>query len=295
MTKEEGILDALAWAQLKEPARVAKIASGLVRNTTSHNRSVTKTAIHDAVRATMPPHGRGKAICEAVAKEFDRQQPIWLKRQEEKNLWERHLAHQQALSTRINDAYAARFGRPTHTSARAFPGSWGEENYYENRQRWEKEEADRDKGDNCSHILIYQETYTVALLQSASKRPGYHYIAVRHRDGREPQYTSLREKCENFVEAVVSLGGPRVRAAISQGCKVVTDWVGRSSTIHYHDGKSVVLPWLATEFRVDKTHNGYHGHSRPVKVLGDQVTDDTDEEVERGLKEVSTYLVGTAV
>lgn len=240
---DAAVLDGLVWAQLAEKARVARIAAALVRTTSKYCKSVTKKAIQDAVKETLPPHGRGKAICEAVAKEIERQQPIYFKREEEQREWRQHLEHQAKLATRLDVAYAARFGRPVYLPTASYPGVYSEEDYWEKQEKWRKEEAARDKGDSCIGLLIYREVYTVALLESGHHLPYGHHIAVKNRNGGEAVYTSLKKSCANFVEAAASLGGPKVRNAIAQGYHVHTDWSARTSTIHYPDGKVISLEW----------------------------------------------------
>jgi hypothetical protein len=265
MANEETILDGLAWTQIKEPARVAKISAGLVRTTTSYSRTITKTSIQEAVKATMPPHGRGKAICEAVGIEVQRQLPIWSKRQQDQRDFDHYLADKASHATRLNDTYAARFGRPTRNPVKGFPGGYNE---FEARQAWDKKEADRDKGDTCIGLLIYEDVHTVALLTSADRLPGNNYIAVRSRLGGEPVYTPLREQCGHFVDAAISLGGPQVRSALSQGYPVLTDWTGRRSIITYPDGKKVELPWRTVKFSPGNNGYGDYHHRADVMVLG---------------------------
>lgn len=274
MNKEEVVLDALAWAGISETARIARIANKLVRGTNRYNSTVTKTAISEAVRETIPPYGRGKAICEGVAKEIERQRPIYSKRHDDQEAWERYLSHMAEMSVRINNAYASRFGRPTYSPATSYHGHpnaqpYGGASYWEASQAHQDAEEKRDKGDSCVAFLIYQEVYAVALLRSANNLHGNNFIAVRSRLGGEPVYTELRETCSHFVEAVVSLGGPKVRSALAQGLQVCTDWVGRRSTITHRDGKTETLPWLS--MRHIKTSQ-YGWDKEYTVVLGGETT-----------------------
>lgn len=244
MPDEAQVLDGLVWAQLKEPARIARIASGIVRKYSRHNQSTTKTDVQQAVRETMPPHGRGKYIIEGVSKEIERQKPIFLKRSEAHQAWDAYLKHQALIGTRLNDAYAARFGRPTYLREARLNLSYGDDNYWEKSQAHHEAERNRDKGDNCIGLMIYKDIYTVALLSYAHKQPSQHshYIAVRDRFGGEPVYTELKRACKNMVEAIVDLGGPEVRGAMARGLPVNVDWVARNITITYPN-KSVVVEW----------------------------------------------------
>ena len=87
------ILDGLAWAGISEQARVARISAGLVKELSQHDDGHTKTRVKDAVRATSPPHGRGKAITEAVSIEYLRQAPIYQKRQADQAAWATYVSH----------------------------------------------------------------------------------------------------------------------------------------------------------------------------------------------------------
>jgi hypothetical protein len=274
MNKEEVVLDALAWAGISETARIARIANKLTRGTNRYCTTVTKTAIAEAVRVTIPPYGRGKAICEGVAKEIERQHPIYAKRHDAQEAWERYLAHMAEMSVRINNAYASRFGRPTFSPATSYQGHpneqpYGGGSYWEASQAHQEAESKRDKGDSCVAFLIYQEVYAVALLRSANNLPGSNYVAVRNRLSGEAVYTALRVSCEHFVDAVLSLGGPKVRSALAQGLQVCTDWVGRRSVITHREGKTETLPWLSE--RHTQTSQ-WHTDTEPTVLLGEEET-----------------------
>jgi hypothetical protein len=124
MAKREAILDGLAWAGISEAARVARISAGLVREIGDTARSHTKTRVKEAVRDTSPPYGRGKAIYEAVEEEYRRQKPIYRARLRDHTAWERRRKFLSKLSTRINAAYAFRFGRPLYQKRQHFRGDW---------------------------------------------------------------------------------------------------------------------------------------------------------------------------
>ena len=133
--KEENILDALAWADFTEKARIAIISSNLARESGDH----TKTYIKEKVRETCPPYGRGKAITEAVEREWTRQRPIYVARQQEQAAWKAYLEDRATRETRLNAAYAAAFKRPLWEPSRRNPIPWGSDNWDE-RNAWEEQE-----------------------------------------------------------------------------------------------------------------------------------------------------------
>jgi hypothetical protein len=93
----------------------------------------------------------------------------------------------------------------------------------------------------------------------------------------------------NLVEAAVALGGPKVRAALAKGKKVVTDWSGRRTFIH-HEGQDHVhpcveeIPWLvATVEESPPNRWGYRSSVLvPAEAYGDHITpvyvDDEEDE-----------------
>lgn len=257
MAQAEAVLDALVWAQYKEPARVAKIAAKLVRNVAGRHNPITKAAIADAVRETMPPHGRGKAIVEAVTVEYARQLVIWQKRQEQHHARARYKERyvdkiDGRLHYALNAAYASRFGRPVFLPSIDCPYQWADVR----REAWLAVERDRDKGDKCIGLMLFQDTVVVALLASvhagATRGGGYH-IATIDRDGGSPIYTALQSNCEDFSQAAICLGGPQVRGAFTRGIPAFTDWRGRRTIIHYPN-KSVELPWHALKYLTKKNN-----------------------------------------
>lgn len=285
MAKREAILDGLAWAGITEQARVARISALLVRELTptgSHwNRKVehTKTRVREAVRDTSPPYGRGKAICEAVEQEYRRQLPTYAERLDNKEKWEKWLEHQAKLSTRRNRAYAFRFDRPMFEPCRDYPKAddYGDDYDWDAHHKWHEEENERDKGDRCIG-LTHWNGYTVALV-SFINEDNLPHIATRKVRGPVVR-TYLRDEPENLVEAAVSLGGPKVKAAMAVGKKVVTDWAGRRSFIH-HEGQDHVrphveeVPWLAAVIEENKNRWGYTEYEGlPVIVHGETVTPD---------------------
>ena len=76
---------------------------------------------------------------------------------------------------------------------------------------------------------------------------------------------------QSLAEAAISLGGPKVKAAISRGKRVKTDWVERVSYI-YHDGSDhhhahvEILPWRIS---VTRERIGYAGRKEigPVPAI----------------------------
>lgn len=280
------VLDGLAWAGFTEKARIAKIAAKLVRE--ARGGGFTKTIVKEAVKNTSPPYGRGKAIFEAlwgtadaVGGEIVRQKAIYDARQEEQAAWRNYLDHKAKRTTRINDAYASAFERPTYLSLQNYKGGWGD---YDARQAWEDGERRRDKGEDCT-ALTHQDGFVVCLLVSEkeTRRP---HIASRLKRG-EVVRTYLRSRSEpwNLVEAAVSLGGPKVKAALARGKRVKTDWIGRCARI-YHDGSDHVepmveeIPWRTAEAR-EVTSATLHGHFRtytemvPTLTSGKDSWDDT--------------------
>lgn len=247
MEKEAVVLDALVWAQLTETARTARIAASIVKGHISrYCTTVTKRLVSDRVKETCPPFGRGKHIIEATVAEVDRQAKIHLDRQAKRKEWEDYCESQRRLDTRLNKAYASRFGRPPFHPYRRREGPY---NYDEERE-WDRLEELRDKGDRCVAITIYCD-HTVALITDVFGAHGEAYIAVVPRTGGTPVYTAIRSRASNFVEAAIELGGPKVASAFIRGISVTTDWVGRRSTIHYPDG-DLELPWRSVRFNVTK-------------------------------------------
>lgn len=295
MADETTVLDGLAWAGITEEARVARLAAMLVRQASAPNH--TQSHIKDTIRGTAPPYGRAKYIFEKLygdkttPGEIERQFEIYIARKRAHDDFEAYLEHMSTRSTRLNKAYASRFDRPMYEPKRACPTPWDWTMEHDHPHRdlqtaWNNREAERDKGDTCLAIT-HQDGYTVALVEKVNMTE-QHHIAVRLRKGPIVR-TSLREECHNLVEAAVSLGGPRVRAALAKGKRVKTDWVGRRSFI-YHDGSDHEEPkveevsWLAREytFKVNKhpwgvTHDREH---HKVIVHGEHVEKDHREDEE---------------
>ena len=271
MANRNKILDGLAWAGITEQARVAKISALLVRK----SGRVTKTAIKEAVRDTSPPYGRGKAITEKVEAEHARQKVIYDRRQQEQLTFTQLKAHLAKMATRLNYAYAHAFGRRRYE---AFGDRYPEDYWdwdWEKRTAYDLEQENRDKGDDCNAITHWGG-YVVALLDTLNDEHHEH-IATRRKKG-EIVRTYLRDNSENLVEAAISLGGPKVRAAFAQGIRVTTDWIERKTTIHYAYS-DLVLPWRALRYEEQQTQWGYQ--TRPVKIIigdgGVIVDDDSDE------------------
>jgi hypothetical protein len=272
------ILDGLAWAGISEKARVARISARLVRELGFRDEH-TKSHVKDAIRSTSPPFGRSKFIFEAVEKEYRRQLPIYRERQAAHGDWEQYKTHMAKRSTRLNLAYAAAFGRPDYAPTRSNPHPWHE---YDARAAWDAAERERDKGDKCV-ALTHQNGYVVCLMTNENESDAHH-IAVRYKNGPitrtylRTNYTRRRDTPENFVEAIVSLGGPKVKAALAQGKKVVTDWVGRRTFIH-HEGQDhhhphiEEIPWRVVTIANEPT--GWQGSwqqiVKPAMVLGDKL------------------------
>lgn len=281
MGQREFVLDGLAWAGLSEDARVARLAAMLVRQESAPHH--TQTHIKDAIRGTAPPYGRQKYIFAklygekgdedgngAVEGEILRQYKIYAERKAEQDEFEAYLRHMSKRSTRLNMAYAGAFSRPPYEPSRSCPKeiAW---NYamghdHPNRDRmtaWQKGENARDKGDKCLGIT-HQDGHVVALVSHENMTERCH-IAVRLKKG-EITRTYLRDDCEDLVQAAVSLGGPKVRAAISKGKRVRTDWAGRRSFI-YHDGsdheepKVEEVPWQAMRYEDTVIEHSYGGRS----------------------------------
>lgn len=283
MAARDMVLDALAWAGITEKARVAKIAAGLVRDTAPRNP--TKSAIKEAVKATAPPYGRGKAITEAVTLEYQRQMPIHIKRRNAHNAWESYLETQAKRETRINNAYAYAFNRPAYEPAKSYPGPW---DYSDEgraaRREWNEKEDARDKGDDCIAITHYDD-HVVALVVSENGSNQAH-VATVSKDG-EITRTYLKiedyDDPDNLVEAALLLGGPKVQTALSLGKKVVTDWPRRRTLIHhegqdYHRHYVEELPWRSFELVEKDTRYGPRLKEAGVLILGNQVIREEDED-----------------
>lgn len=244
MAVKDRILDGLAWAGVSDTERVARISALLVRETGGAYNQLTKTRLKEAVRETCPPYGRGKAICELVTKEVDRQRVIYDRRQD---AHQERASRQQLLArmdTRLNRAYARVFERPDYDPWHSFNPS-GDGYDWDERTAWEEKERERDKGDKCLALTHWQE-HVVCLVLGISDNHRVH-IATRLRKG-EIVRTYLRESTGDLVGAAILLGGPKVRAAFSQGIRVTTDWLGRSTTVHYTDRREVTLPWRAARY-----------------------------------------------
>ena len=280
MADASSILDGLAWAGMTEPARIARITAQLTRE--RHGSSpITQTRIKDAIRATVPPYGRGKAIFEAIygagsAGELQRQQEIYSGRQRMQNGWEREVSYLSELSTRLNLAYAAAFDRPPFREYKPFPGHWSE---HDAAAEWNKQERTRPRGDIC-FALTHQDGYVVCLV-----RDDRIHVATRLKRGPIVR-TFLRDtNAEDLTQAIVSLGGPRVRAALSKGKRVKTDWVGRRSFIHHdgsdhHSPKIEEIPWEAVvyEQQENREQPAWGPRTVTVNVLihGEQITRETE-------------------
>jgi len=269
MSQRERVLDALAWSGITEKARIARLASSLIRQGGPH----TQASIKDAIRETAPPYGRAKHIFQAlygtprdpndeddkgVEGEINRQREIFDCRQKEQNDWAGWLNHRSRRATRLNYAYAAAFDRPLWEPNRECPIVWSWEMGYDSPIRkaqyaWECEEGKRDKGDVCMG-LTHQGGYVVCLAKSIAPCR-YTFVATRLRKGPVVR-TPLRDCPVDLSEAAVSFGGPKVLSAIAKGKRVKTDWVGRRSFIH-HDGSDYEEPkieevsWSAAELQID--------------------------------------------
>lgn len=272
MANREKILDGLAWAGITEKARVAKISALLVRR----SERMTKTAIKEAVRDTSPPYGRGKAIAEKVVDEHRRQKVIYDQRQKEQVDFELYKANLAEMRSRLNHAYAHAFGRPRYKPY----GTRVPKDYWDwepaERATYDAAEEHRDMGDDCIAITHW-DGHVVALLDTLNDDHHQH-IATRRKSGQAVR-THLRSSVEDLVQAAISLGGPKVRAAYSQGIRVTTDWIGRKTTVHYAIG-DVELPWRAVRYEEQQTQWGVQ--LRPVKILinGDVIVDDDSSEAE---------------
>jgi hypothetical protein len=269
MANRDLILDGLAWAGIPEPVRVARIAAALVREKSESCDSLTKTRIREAVRDTSPPYGRGKAIYEAVTKEIDRQSPIFEERKQGHEEWKAWNAHMAEHSTRMNHAYAAVFDRTPYSPHRRYTGDYSD---WDARVAFDKVESDRDKGDECTSLTHFKgHVVCLVVTQDTGRFP---HIATRMGSGPIVR-TYLRNPYQppaDLVEAAVSLGGPKVRAAFSLGKKVITDWVDRLTLIHHegqdhHERGVEIVPWRGVVYGDD---DGYHPRTTNVLILGEK-------------------------
>jgi len=271
MASRELILDGLAWAGISEPARVAKISAKLVREVYGSYSQLTKTRIKEAVRNTSPPYGRGKAICELVGVETERQADIYKQRQTDQKAFQDWLTFRAKMDTRLNYAYAHAFERPPYMPWRSYPGGW--EVAHDVRREWEAKESGRDKGDECFAVTHWQE-HIVCLVNTEE---GQIHIATRLHNG-EIVRTFLRENSEDLVQAAITLGGPKVSAAYAQGIRVTTDWVGRTTTVHYINRREVTLPWRAARYEDQENDHGYTNTVQvPVLISGRDMTDEPED------------------
>jgi len=279
----DNILDGLAWASLSEKARVARISAKLVRDLGSWSDKHTKTDVKAAVKATAPPYGRGKYVIAAVELEYRRQLPIYRKRQKAQDDWKAYLDKAAKRGTRVNNAYAFAFNRPPHLPTQDFDKPWSSDTYDE-RTAWNTVEAARDKGDTCVG-LTHQDSHVVALVEQENGSTRWHIATRLHKGpivrtylrGSSNRYTNSKM---NLAEAAVSLGGPKVKAALAKGKRVETDWIGRRTLIH-HEGQDFVhahveeLPWRTTTFvETANTYNPATTYLKPVasQTLGETVT-----------------------
>jgi len=280
----DNILDGLAWASLSEAARVARVAALLVRSLGPWSDQHTKTDVKTAVKATAPPYGRGKYIIEAVEREYRRQLPIYRGRKKAQDAYAAYLDKSSKRGTRVNNAYAAAFGRPQYLAQQQFDKPWSGDTYDE-RNDWNTAESLRDKGDTCVG-LTHQDSHVVALVEGENGSTRWH-IATRLHNGPIVR-TYLRcnsnrfsvEKM-NLVEAAISLGGPKTKAALAKGKRVETDWIGRRTLIH-HEGQDFIhvhveeLPWRTAIFvERPNTYNPATTYKTPVAALtlGETVTE----------------------
>lgn len=284
MGQKANVLDALAWAGVSESARVARIAAKLVRELDHYKDEHTKTRIKDAVKVTSPPYGRGKYIIAAVDTEYQRQLPIYKERKARHDAWAEYQKHMAKRSTRVNNAYASAFDRPRYHPRQSFDGPWGD---YNGRQAFDESERARDVGDNCVGIT-HQGNHVVALVRSENSTSQEH-IATRLKRGviTRTYLRSVYRTKQNLVDALVSLGGPRVKAALAIGKQVETDWVGRRSFIH-HDGRDhhavgvEEIGWRAVMFEETTGYGGrIHLSPYPVIIHGESVVRDTKPEENR--------------
>jgi|3_EtaG_2_1085321.scaffolds.fasta_scaffold00329_4 hypothetical protein len=161
MSKEENILDVLvhnyqSWCNkpvlcdthkeskagsnwCNEPARVAQIASNLLRGKTpsgeclpyklERGRSFTKKQFREIVKEAKPPYGRGKHILAAVEAEYYRQLPIYKERKAKHDAWTNYCHYHTSMDSRINKVYASTFGRDQFRNVHASPDyrhdDWG--------------------------------------------------------------------------------------------------------------------------------------------------------------------------
>lgn len=277
MAVRDKILDGLAWAGIEEPVRVAKISAMLVRETGPGTYTkLTKTRIKEAVRNTSPPYGRGKAVCEQVEKETARQNKIYTERQRAASDFKLWLADMATMATRLNRAYAHAFERPPYDPYRHY--DHGGTYDYDAYDAWNTEEEARDKGDECV-ALTHWQGHVVCLINGVNGDRNVH-IATRLHDG-EIVRTYLRTDADDLVQAAISLGGPKVKSAYALGIRVTTDWVGRTTTVHYTHKREETLPWRAARYEV-KVNDFGHERDEMVSVLinGTTEIDDPDPDTD---------------
>lgn len=268
MAKAEHILDGLAWAGLKESARVARLAAQIIRNNvTGYRGDRTQSIVKEEIRKTAPPYGRSKHIFKALwgtddNGEIARQEEIHNRRQTAQREWEQYQKRQSQLDTRLNNAYAAAFDRPSYCPRRSYQGGWMD---YDARREFDEKERARDKGDECIGIT-HQGEHVVALVISENEDARPHIAVRRKRGGITRTYIRCvrYEQPRNLAEAALMLGGNKAKAALAKGKRVETDWVGRRTLIH-HDGsdheepKIEEVPWevrICEEVQAKHTYTG---------------------------------------
>jgi hypothetical protein len=242
MSKVE-LLDSLAWALLSESAVLGRLANMLVREHNHYSYPTQKT-FTEAIRATKPPRGRAGPMLELLEKEFRRQKPIVHKRLMAHAEWDHHLKISALRSFRINAAYASVFKQAVFIGSRSNPLPYSAA--WEERKKWDDEETNRPKGDNCLLLILHQGCI-VAVLGSTDNnhRP---QIRVRQFGTDQTCTTFLRSTVINFGDLLSALGGEAVTGALAHGHRVEINYPDREFLIHREDGSTFTAPWLAVSY-----------------------------------------------
>jgi hypothetical protein len=276
MAKVE-LLDSLAWATLSEVATIARLSNKLVRENSEHNYPTQKTFI-EAIRSTSPPRGRAGPMLELVELEYKRQRPIYWERKHAHDEWELYLSTIRKRAYRINAAYAGVHGRPIYGEPRHRDHAYHMASY-EERQKINEEERQRDKGDSCVSIIIHQSCI-VSIIKSVNGAEKSQ-LRVRYIESGRTFTTFLRGVVETFGALLSTLGGRPVLGALAHGKRVDIDYPGRRFTIHADDGSTHTAPWCA--LRYEKTEDAWREKEVKITVIGRQTddsanSDDTDVE-----------------
>jgi len=264
-------LDALAWATLSESATLAKLANALVKEHGEYSYP-TQTKFKEAISSTKPPRGRTGPMLELLQTEYKRQKPIIWSRAKSAALWKEHLDNIANRKFRIQAAYAGVFGTAIFFGHRHNPIPW--QAPYEEREKWDKAEQARPKGDDCTLIFLHQDC--VVSVVTGENNDGRMRLKVRRRDSGYTTTTFLRTQPDDIGQLLVSLGEVAVTGALAHGRRVEVDYPGRKFIIHGEDGATHYAPWHIRSYE----KGGRHTSPKDAVVTGrTTISEDSDEEM----------------